>query len=129
MLWIDLVTVLALVQLIFFGVLVAQARGKYGVAAPAVSGHEMFERAYRVQMNTLELVVAFVPALHLAARYWHPGTVAAVGVLYLIGRLFYWQAYVKDPGSRAFGFALSAMPIVGLLAAGLIGIVRAALAG
>ena len=129
MLWIDLVTVLALVQLIFFSVLVAQARGKYGVAAPAVTGHEMFERTYRVHMNTLELVVAFVPALHLAARYWQPGAVAVVGAVYLIGRLIYWQAYVKDPRSRTVGFALSAMPILGLLVAGLFGITRAALAG
>ena len=126
MLWIDLVTVLALLQLMGFGVLVAQARGRYGVRAPAVTGHEGFERLYRVQMNTLELLVIFLPALHLAARYWSPGMVAGVGSLYLLGRLIYWQAYVKDPSLRSFGFALSFLPIVGLLVAGLLGLARAA---
>jgi len=37
------------------------------VKAPAVSGHEMFERVYRVQMNTLELMVLLLPGLYLGA--------------------------------------------------------------
>lgn len=127
MMWIDLVAVLALLQFLGFGVLVGQARGRYGVHAPAVTGHEAFERLYRVQMNTLELLVLLLPSLYIAARYWSPGMVAGVGSLYLIGRLVYWQAYVKDPALRTFGFALSFLPIVGLLVAALLGLARSLL--
>jgi glutathione S-transferase len=125
MIWVHLVALLAVGQYLLFGILVAQARGRYGVQAPAVTGHEGFERMYRVQTNTLELLVAFLPALWLAAQYWSPAGMAAVGLVYLGGRLLYWQAYVRNPGSRALGFTLSFLPIVLLLFAGLGGAVRA----
>jgi uncharacterized MAPEG superfamily protein len=126
MIWIDLVTTLALLQLLLFGVLVARARNQYGVKAPALTGHAMFERQYRVQMNTLELLVLFVPALYVAARYWPPTWVAGVGSLYLVGRLVYLRAYMRDPAGRALGFGLSAFPIVVLLFASLAGMALAA---
>ena len=69
---VDIVAMLALLQYLVFGAQVGSARGKYGVKAPAVTGHEMFERAYRVQMPTLELLVMLLPALYVAARYWSP---------------------------------------------------------
>lgn len=122
--YVDLVAVLAVIQLIFFGVLVGRARTRYGVKAPAVSGHDMFERAYRVQMNTLELMVAFLPALFIAARYWPPSWVAIAGAVYLVGRLIYWRSYTAAPASRGLGFALSMMPILALLIGALAGILR-----
>lgn len=118
---IHLVAVLALLQYLFFGALVGQARGRYGVDAPAVTGHAQFERIYRVQMNTLELLVAFLPALWLAAMYWSPVAVAAVGAVYLVGRMLYWRSYTRDPKSRSLGFVLSFLPIVALLLAALVG--------
>ena len=121
--YIDVVAVLAVFQLVFFSALVGRARGKYGVAAPAVVGHELFERAYRVHMNTLELLVGFLPALYLAGKYWSHLLVAGVGVVYLLGRLIYWQAYMRAPKSRELGFGLSAMPILVLLVAALVGAV------
>lgn len=122
--YVDLVAVLAVAQLIFFGVLVGSARGRYGVKAPAVFGHEMFERAYRVQMNTLELIVAFLPAMFIAGKYWPQAYVAGAGVVYLAGRLIYWRSYVAAPASRTIGFGLSMIPIAALLVADVIGILR-----
>jgi len=122
MMWIDLVAVLALLQLIFFGILVGGARTKYGVKAPATAGHPQFERLYRVQMNTLELLVALLPALYLASRYWSPSMVAIGGAVYLLGRMIYWRAYTKDPASRSLGFGLSIFPILAMLLATLVGI-------
>jgi len=122
MLWIDLVTVLAILEFLTFGMLVGRARGLYGVAAPATSGNEMFERYYRVQMNTLEQLVAFIPALWLAARYWSPEWVALVGAVFLVGRVIYLRAYVREPASRSLGFALSFLPTVGLLLSVLVGV-------
>lgn len=122
MMWIDLTAVLAVLQFIFFGVLVGSARGKYGVKAPATTGHPQFERLYRVQMNTLELLVALLPAMYLAARYWSPSIVAVGAAIYLLGRLVYWRSYTKDPASRSLGFGLSAFPILAMLAATLVGL-------
>lgn len=125
--YIDIIAVLAVLQLVFFSVLVGRARGVYGVKAPAVAGHEMFERIYRVQMNTLEQLIAFLPALFLAGKYWPQGIVAVAGLVYLAGRFIYWRSYVAAPISRGLGFILSALPTLGLLLAALIGaVVRSA---
>ncbi len=122
--YVDLVALLAVAQLLFFGVLVGRARGRYGVKAPAVSGNELFERAYRVQMNTLELMVAFLPALFIAGKYWPAHYVAGIGAVYLVGRFIYWRSYVTAPASRALGFALSMFPIMALIMGGLAAILR-----
>ena len=124
--YVDLVAMLAVAQLIFFAILVGRARGRHGVKAPAVTGHELFERAYRVQMNTLELMVAFLPVLYVASKYWPATWVAGAGAVYLVGRLVYWRSYVAAPASRSLGFALSMLPILALLIAALGGIVHAA---
>ena len=125
--WIDIVVVLAIVQFIVFGGMVGAARGKYGVKAPATTGHPSFERIYRVQMNTLELLVCLLPAMYLAARYWSPNFEALAGAGYLVGRVIYLRAYTKDPASRTLGFALSFFPILAMLGAALIGAVMALL--
>jgi uncharacterized MAPEG superfamily protein len=121
--WIVLIALLALLQQLWFGILVSRARGRYGVTAPAVTGNTIFERYYRVQMNTLELLVLFVPALYLSALYVPPLWPALLGVLYLIGRLLYARAYITDPPKRGLGFGLSLLPIMALLLLGLIGTV------
>lgn len=121
MVLVEIVTVLALLQFVVFGALVGRARGKYGIGAPSVSGHEMFERYYRVQMNTLELLVVFVPGLWLAARYWSPFVVAAIGAVYLVGRVLYFRAYLSEPAKRGTGFVMSLGPAVLLLLATLVG--------
>ena len=123
--YVDLIAVLAIAQFIFFAMLVGRARGRYGVKAPAVSGHELFERAYRVQMNTLELLVAFLPLLFIAAKYWPQPYVAIVGLIYLVGRFVYWRSYTAAPASRGIGFALSFFPILALLIGTLVGIMTA----
>lgn len=113
--FVDIIAMLALLQYLMFGSLVGRARGTYGVKAPAVTGHEQFERVYRVQMNTLELLVVFLPALYVAARYWPAPFVAGVGAVYLVGRVVYWRAYVAAPASRGLGFLLSVGPVFTLL--------------
>ena len=127
MVLVEIVTVLALLQFVVFGALVGRARGKYGISAPAGSGHEMFERYYRVQINTLELLVVFVPSLWLAARYWSPLVVAAIGAIYLVGRVLYFRAYVSEPAKRGIGFVMSLGPAVLLLLATLVGAVIASI--
>ena len=80
---------------------------------------------YRVQTNTLELLVAFFPSLFLAARYWPAPLVAGAGAVYLLGRFVYWRAYLNDPSKRQLGFMLSFFPIVLLAVLALAGVVLA----
>jgi len=121
--YIDIVTALALLQFTVFGLQVGSARARYGVKAPATSGNEIFERYFRVQQNTLEQLIAFVPGLYLFGRYVNPLWAAALGVVYLIGRQLYASTYVKDPAKRGPGFGLSFLPTGILIAGGLIGAV------
>jgi glutathione S-transferase len=123
--YVELVAVLAVLQYVAFGTLAGKARAQSGLKAPAMTGHDGFERMYRVQMNTLETLVAFLPGLFLAAQYWPAYLVAGLGVVYLIGRVIYWRAYVRDPSKRALGFMLSMMPTLGLCVLALVGIVMA----
>lgn len=127
--YVELVAILAVLQYLFFGGLTGNARRLSGLKAPAVTGHEGFERMYRVQMNTLELLVAFVPALLLAARYWPAWVAAGLGLIYLVGRFVYWRAYVGEPSQRGIGFMLSMLPTMGLAVLALVGVVLSLSAG
>ncbi|MEO6078901.1 MAG: MAPEG family protein [Steroidobacteraceae bacterium] len=111
MAWVLIVMVLALVQFYGFGIAVGRARMRYGVAAPATTGNPAFERYFRVQMNTLEQLVAFLPGIWLFAQFIEPRWAAALGVVYLVGRQLYFMGYVKDPKSRSLGYALTVLPI------------------
>ncbi|NZA26214.1 MAPEG family protein [Luteimonas sp. SJ-92] len=121
--YVHIVAVLAVLQFFFFGILVGRARASYGVKAPATAGHELFDRAFRVHMNTLEQLVGFLPALLIAAVYWPDAIVAGVGAVYLVGRFVYRRAYLADPGRRQVGFLLTVLPIFALLAAAVFGAV------
>jgi uncharacterized MAPEG superfamily protein len=124
MAYVDIVTALALLQFMVFGFKVAKARGRYGVKAPAVAGNEIFERFFRVQQNTLEQLIVFLPALYLFTHYSNPLVAAALGVIYLIGREIYAITYVKDPKKREVGYVLTVLPMAVLIVGGLIGAIR-----
>jgi uncharacterized MAPEG superfamily protein len=124
MVWVQLITALALLQYFLFGILAGKARGQYGVKAPAMTGHEIFERYNRVHVNTLETLVVFVPALWLAASFFPAHWVAAIGAVYLIGRVIYLRAYVFNPATRTLGYTLSALPVAVLILMALFGICR-----
>lgn len=124
MAYVDIVTALAVLQFLVFGFKVAKARGRYGVKAPAVTGNEIFERCFRVQQNTLEQLIVFLPGLYLFSRYFNPLVAAGLGFVYLIGRELYAFTYVKDPAKREVGYALTLLPMVVLIVGGLIGALR-----
>ena len=119
-----LITVLTLILL--FGVAwnVGRARGKYKIDAPATTGHPKFELAYRVQMNTVENAVAFIPALWLYAYYVNATWAGVLGAVWLLGRVWYAVAYSSDAKKRGPGFGLSMLAFVVLTVGALIGIVR-----
>jgi uncharacterized MAPEG superfamily protein len=119
--FVAVVILLALLQYVVFGALVGRARGRYGVKAPAVTGHEIFERYFRAHYNTLELLVAFVPAIWLFGTYVSPSWAAGLGIVYLVGRVLYLRGYVADPAKREIGFGLSVLPIIVLIVGALWG--------
>lgn len=113
--YVAIVTVVALFQLLWFGWQVARARGKYGIAAPATSGHEVFDRRFRVQMNTMEQLALFLPSLWIFASFVSPLWAAGLGAVYVLGRGIYSISYVRDPGTRSLGFALTSIPTVTMM--------------
>jgi uncharacterized MAPEG superfamily protein len=127
MAWVQLVALLALFEYLGFGTAVGNARARYGIKAPAITGEEHFERYFRVQQNTLELLIVFLPVLAIAAAYWNPVWVAAIGAVYLVGRLVYFRAYVREPRQRSLGYGLSIVPVLLLVLGSVIGVVRALL--
>ena len=127
MAYVHLVIVLALLEFLLFGYAVGRARTLYKVSAPAMSGHEVFDRYFRAHMNTLEQLVVFLPSIWLFAHYVNAWAAVALGVLFIVGRGLYFRGYVQAAESRHAGFVLSAIPNVTLLIGALIGVTRAVL--
>ncbi len=117
-----LVTVLALMLFYYMAVRVAQARAKFGVKAPAITGNLDFERAYRVQMNTLEWMPIFLPSLWLFAIYVSDAIAALIGLVWIAGRAMYMASYSKAAEKRGPGFGVQAAAASTLLVGALIGI-------
>ena len=125
--YVHVVAILAGLQFFYFGILVGRARDTHGIKAPLTSGNELFERAFRVHLNTLEQLIGFLPALLIASLYWPNAIVAGIGVVYLAGRFLYRQLYLADPARRRPGFLLTVIPTFVLSAAAIWGaITRAA---
>lgn len=112
---------LALIEYLFFGVKVGQARGKYGVAAPATTGNEIFERTFRVHMNTLEQLIVFIPAIYAFAFFVSPLWGAVLGAVFLVGRGLYYALYIADPAKRGPGAMLTFLPNFVLVIGAIVG--------
>lgn len=121
------VTILAVLMLFYSSIPVGRARGKHGIKAPAMTGHEDMDRAVRVHMNTLEQFAIFLPLLWVATVYFTLiGWLApAFGLLWIIGRFIYMQAYLADPAKRSTGFGITMLASLGLLVLSVIGVVMA----
>jgi len=124
------VTVLAVLMYFWTGFRVGGMRGKHDIKAPATTGHPEFDRAYRVQMNTLEHIVMFLPLLWLSNAYFHmfPYITGALGLVWIVGRIIYAVAYMADPSKRGFGFMVAGIALLGLLITTIIGLVQTFLA-
>jgi glutathione S-transferase len=121
MTFVHLVIGAALLEYLWFAFAVGKARETDAVKAPATVGNAIFERHFRVQMNTLEQLVVFIPSILLFGLYVEPRIAAALGAVFVIGRAVYFRSYVRDPQSRSLGFGLSFTPMVILLAGAVIG--------
>lgn len=113
--YVALVTIAAILVYFWMSLLVAQARRKSGIAAPAMTGDPRLERAIRVHYNTLEWLPIFLVSLWLFAIYWMDWVAALLGVVWIIGRILYALGYMADPAKRELGFAIQALATAALL--------------
>lgn len=117
-------TLLALALYLAVTLNVGKARMTYKVKAPATTGNEQFERAYRVQMNTLEQMAFFLPSLWLCALFLSDIAAAAGGLIWIVGRALYAFAYIRDPASRGRGMMVSFAAQIALFLGATFGVVR-----
>jgi uncharacterized membrane protein YecN with MAPEG domain len=124
-----LTTLAALLFYVVASINVGRARGRFKIDAPAVTGHPDFERIYRVQMNTLEQLVAFLPALWLFAFYVSPTWAATLGTAWIAGRVIYAVGYYRAAEKRGWGFGITFAAFAALWVGAAGGVVRALLQG
>lgn len=127
MLTVALVTLLILIQYSYFFMRVGMARGKDTVVAPATSGDEIFERRFRIQMNTLEQMAITLPTMWLCAHFFRADVAAILGTAFIVGRALYSSSYAKDPKKRGAGFGIGFLANTGLILASLWGVISALL--
>jgi uncharacterized membrane protein YecN with MAPEG domain len=119
-----LIILLALVQYVVFTVRVGFSRGKYGIEAPDTTGNESWERLFRIQQNTLEQLIIFIPGALIFGATTTGVWVLIPGVIFLVGRQLFAMEYLKDPKTRVLGMSLTLLANAALLIGGLVGIVR-----
>ena len=124
-----LVTLLAILVYLYSSILVARARSRFGVPLPAISGNPDFERVFRAQMNTLEWLPIFLPSLWLFAIYLSNGVAAAIGMVWVLGRIMYILGYASAVEKRSLGFMVQAFATIALWIGALGGIVRGMMQG
>lgn len=123
----ELVTLLSVLLLFTTALVVGSARHRYHIKGPAVSGHPQFEIAFRVQMNTLENTVIFLPALWLAALHGFAVWAGIAGLVWLAARIWYMLAYLREPRSRGPAYALASTAWLAIVAMAAWGISRSLL--
>jgi glutathione S-transferase len=101
-----LVTCLSILFYFFTSIQVSKARAAFGIKAPTISGNPDFERVFRVQMNTLEWMPIFLPSLWLFAFYISDALAAALGLVWIIGRILYLTGYSQAAAKRGLGFGI-----------------------
>lgn len=125
----SLITSLALVLYLVVTLNVGRARMKYGVIPPATTGDPSFERVLRVQQNTLEQMILFLPTLWLFSIYVNPYWGAGIGAVWVLGRVLYAWGYYQEAKKRGPGFGISFLSVAVLLLGSLIGPVLALMKG
>jgi glutathione S-transferase len=101
-----LVTCLTILAYFFIIFRVGKARATFGIKAPATTGNPDFERVFRVQMNTLEWMVVFLPSLWLFAIYISDPIAAVLGLVWIVGRMLYLTGYSQAANKRELGFMI-----------------------
>ncbi|MCG8379040.1 MAG: MAPEG family protein [Proteobacteria bacterium] len=117
------VIMLALAQYLFFTMKTGLSRGKYGIDAPKCVGDENFERIFRIQQNTMEQLIVFIPALLTFSYYVSPVWGPVIGLIFIAGRFVYFNAYINEPAKRGPGMMMTLLANAVLVLGTIIGII------
>ncbi len=126
---IGIVIGLALIEYFATVFLCGRARSRYEIVAPSTTGDSTFERYFRVQQNTMEQLIIFLPAIALFGVYVSQPIGAGLGLVFILGRVLYARAYYRNPAERGLGFGLSVLSNLVLTLGGLIGALVAYIQG
>ncbi len=118
------VTIASLLMYIWVFANVGKARAVHKVAAPCTDGPLEFLVALRVQANTVEQLILFLPLLWLCCIYLDDRIAAVLGATWVVGRILYALGYYKAPSKRSMGFGISSLAGVGLLIGAIVGLIR-----
>jgi glutathione S-transferase len=118
-----IVTLFAVAVYFFMATQVAVARGRFDVKHPATTGHPDFERIFRAHINTLEWMPTFLVPLWICAFYFSDRGAAAVGLVWVAGRILYFFGYSKAVEKRIPGFFIQSMAWILLMIGAIAGIV------
>ena len=114
-----LVTLLTAAVYFWMATQVARTRQKVGILVPVMTGDPVLERTIRAHLNTLEWLPIFLPSLWLFAVYWNSNVAAALGLVWLAGRIVYFVGYVSEARKRFPGFfiqsAAAAILLIGAM--------------
>jgi len=99
-----IVTLLAVALYFFIATRVAAARVKFGVRHPATTGNPDFERIFRAHVNMLEWMPTFLAPLWLCAIYFSDAVAALLGLVWIVGRAWYFAGYSRAVEKRLPGF-------------------------
>lgn len=117
---------LALIVLLqfWFAFLVGRERTRSKIKAPGMSGDPKLECALRVQANTIEQFVMFLPALLIAMPLLGDIYAALVALLWIVGRVLFAQGYMRDPSARGTGFIITIVALAIALVCGIVAAIR-----
>jgi len=121
----SMVTILVVLFYFFIATRVPLARRKFDVQLPAITGHPDFERVFRIHQNTLEWMPIFLPSLWLCAIYLSDAGAAILGVVWIVGRSFYYLGYAREVRGRLPGFFIQSIACFLLLVGAIAGMVLA----
>ena len=119
-----LIVLLALLQYVWFTMRAGMGREKHNIKAPACTGDEAWERLFRVQQNTLEQLVLFIPSCYAFAWFLSPLWSLILGAVFIIGRFLYSAQYIKEPKTRVLGMVLTFLPNAALIVGALFGLIK-----
>lgn len=110
-------TLAALAVYLWSTLRVGGARGKYGVKAPATTGHPDFERAFRAHQNTLEQLAMFLPLVLVVALLFGDMWGGIYAGVWTAGRILYVLGYSAAAEKRGPGFMIAGLATLAALLA------------
>ena len=123
------VTLIAIALYFFLATRVPLARGKFQIQLPATTGHPDFERIFRIHQNTLEWMPTFLVPLWLCAIFLSDIGAAALGLVWIAGRIIYFIGYRNAVAKRLPGFFIQSTACLLLFLGASVGVLMHVLRG